>query len=166
MGGVPLATTSDLRGGEGWGERSLRTGRLWGVRHVAHWLTHRGARQLTGRASRGALRRVLYQAPLGAFSPGFSPLLPLWVLATFKVSRRHTGLSVCPPGGSFKAQVLKEGGENQPRRPVRAPPPGTARVVPVYAHPHLDSVGSLVLGAKEDHSFSWLCKSPTTVLDI
>lgn len=36
----------------------------------------------------------------------------------------------------------------------------------VRAHPHLGSVNLLVLGVVEDHGFIWLCKSPTTVLDI
>lgn len=76
-------------------------------------------------ASGGELRRVLDQSALGAFSPGFSPLLPLWVLATFLSHSRHTGLNVRPPGGSFKAQVLKEGGENQLRCHVCAALPGT-----------------------------------------
>lgn len=120
----------------------------------------------TGRASGGVLRRVLYQSPLKAFSPGFSPLLPPWILATFMSSSWHTGLNVRPPGGSFKAQVLEEDGENHPRCHVCIAPPGTARTVLLHAHPHLDSVGLLVLGAKEDHSFLWLCKSPTTDLDI
>lgn len=36
----------------------------------------------------------------------------------------------------------------------------------VRAHPHLGSMNLLVLGVAEGQGFIWLCKSPTTVLDI
>lgn len=71
---LPAVILAEARDGERMG---FRSGRLWGVKHAAQWLACGRGSATSG----DVLSRGLYHFPVGAFSPGFSPLLPPCILA-------------------------------------------------------------------------------------